>query len=130
MAKYVQATCQLQAEVNELGVSSGVAGRFLIYGEPGGNISINGVITGLSEGLHGFHIHESSAISDGCAGAGGHFSPTPPKANFDDPDPEPAPHGAPAGERGERHVGDLGNIEANALGTAVVSIEDHLCKMD
>jgi len=84
----------------------------LIYGEPGKEINVNGVITGLTPGLHGFHINESADITGGCAGAGGIFNPVAPKTNRDDPDPTPPPHAAPTKPVGERKAGGLGNIEA------------------
>jgi Cu-Zn family superoxide dismutase len=62
-------------------------------------------IKGLSPGRHGFHIHEHGDCSapDGSS-AGGHFDPT------------HMPHGGPQGDK--RHVGDLGNIEADLTGKA------------
>jgi superoxide dismutase, Cu-Zn family len=52
---------------------------------------------------HGFHIHQWGDCSDPEAErAGGHFDPT------------DAPHGGP--EDAKRHVGDLGNIEADDAG--------------
>ncbi|HKQ96541.1 MAG TPA: superoxide dismutase family protein, partial [Candidatus Polarisedimenticolia bacterium] len=61
-------------------------------------------LTGLTPGEHGFHIHEKGDCSapDGTS-AGGHFNPG------------GHPHGAPGAEH---HVGDLGNITADASGKA------------
>ncbi|ROT75128.1 copper/zinc superoxide dismutase isoform 1 [Penaeus vannamei] len=36
---------------------------------------IQGTITGLSPGLHGFHIHEFGDLSDGCRTIGSHYNP-------------------------------------------------------
>ena len=55
-------------------------------------------ITGLSDGLHGFHIHEYGDLSDGCKSACSHFNPFNKK------------HGGLHSK--ERHAGDLGNIES------------------
>ncbi len=72
-------------------------------------IHFMGTITGLSEGKHGFHVHEKGDCSapDGSS-AGGHFNP------------DGKPHGGP--DSPEHHRGDLGNIEADATGTAQVNI--------
>ncbi|MCO6429788.1 MAG: superoxide dismutase family protein [Deltaproteobacteria bacterium] len=79
----------------------------------GGKIRIQGSITGLTPGKHGFHVHEYGDCSspDGQS-AGGHFAP------FEQE------HGAPKDRK--RHVGDLGNIEAGPQGNATVSIEDEI----
>lgn len=58
-------------------------------------------IKGLTPGLHGMIIHESADLAN-------HFG-----AHYN---PHNKQHGGPADE--ERHVGDLGNIEANEEGVA------------
>ena len=62
-------------------------------------------VEGLSEGKHGFHIHEFGDISksDGTS-AGGHFNP------------DHKDHAGPEDE--VRHAGDFGNIVADANGNA------------
>jgi len=64
-------------------------------------------LTGLPAGKHGFHIHEFGDASspDGKA-AGSHFDPKMVKK-----------HGDPS-KADVRHLGDLGNIEADASGKA------------
>ena len=32
-------------------------------------------MTGLTPGLHGFHVHEKGDLSEDCNAAGGHFNP-------------------------------------------------------
>ncbi len=62
-------------------------------------------VTGLSPGKHGINIHEWGicSVSD-LSSAGGHFNPL------------KEPHGAP--NDSHHHVGDLGNIVADASGKA------------
>lgn len=74
-------------------------------------VHILGKLTGLPEGTHGFHIHEfgNCACDDGIC-AGSHYNPTnQAHAGMDD---------------AHRHVGDLGNIIADAQGNALYSIID------
>ena len=71
----------------------------------GNMIKVVADVSGLTPGKHGFHIHEFGDCSapDGSS-AGGHFNPT------------GMHHGAPTDM--DRHVGDLGNIEADVNGNA------------
>ena len=39
-------------------------------------IQVSGNITGLSPGLHGFHVHTRGDMREGCASMLGHFDPT------------------------------------------------------
>jgi Cu-Zn family superoxide dismutase len=61
-------------------------------------------ITGLTPGLHGLHVHGAPVDPD-CASTGGHWNPT----NNN--------HGSNLDA--QRHIGDLGNIEADDSGMAV-----------
>src|SRR5256885_6359060 len=73
-----------------------------------GGVRIDGEINGLKPGTHGFHIHDKGDCSAPDAmSAAGHYNPT------------GQPHGAPYSV--QRHMGDFGNIEANASGVAKFS---------
>lgn len=70
-----------------------------------GGMWVRAELTGLEPGPHGFHVHEHGSCADAAEAAGGHFAP------------EGEPHGPPTAEK--RHVGDLGNLEADATGRVV-----------
>nr|AEY77316.1 extracellular Cu/Zn-superoxide dismutase [Phaedon cochleariae] len=89
--------------------ASGVHGN-LTFEQRDSQIQISGEVHGLTPGKHGFHVHQLGNIGLGCLGTGGHFNP------------HNKHHGAPTDK--ERHVGDLGNIVADATGVAHVHIED------
>ena len=85
---------------------SSVEGQ-VTFSKTEGGVKVSAHITGLAPGKHGFHIHEFGDCSapDGSS-AGGHFNPT------------AEPHGAPG--EAKHHLGDMGNIEANAQGVAEI----------
>lgn len=70
-------------------------------------VRVTATLTGLDTGNHGFHIHEKGDCSaPDASSAGGHFAPA------------SSSHGAPGEPRTEKHMGDLGNIEAGPSGRA------------
>ena len=78
--------------------------------QKGDKVVVDARITGLSQGLHGFHVHEKGdCTAADAASAGGHFNP------------RKAPHAGP--DIPERHAGDLGNLTADAGGVAVYHAE-------
>jgi superoxide dismutase, Cu-Zn family len=76
----------------------------------GNGIHVHAEVTGLTPGEHGFHIHEFGVWSENGMDSGGHFNPS------------KAPHASPHSTK--RHVGDLGNITANANGNASYDLDD------
>ncbi len=96
---------------------SGVSGVVHFHRAGRGQVKVTGEVSGLAPGKHGFHVHEFGDISNPGDGkcAGGHFNP------------EKTMHGAPDAD--ERHVGDLGNIEANADGVATIDMTDSVIRL-
>jgi len=88
---------------------SDVKGR-VTFTQDGRTIHVHAEMSGLSPGEHGFHIHEFGVWSDDGLAAGSHFNPT------------KAPHAGP--DSPKRHVGDLGNVTANANGNVNFDLED------
>src|SRR2546423_7727690 len=71
----------------------------------GDDVQVVADIQNLKPGKHGFHVHEKGDCSaPDASSAGPHFNPT------------HQHHGGPA--TAERHVGDFGNIDADASGKA------------
>ncbi|CAJ0941382.1 unnamed protein product, partial [Mesorhabditis belari] len=87
--------------------------------QTGNSLSLNGTISsslGLAPGLHGFHIHEKGDLGNGCMDTGAHYNP------------HMMTHGAPTDSN--RHVGDLGNINAPANGDLQVRVSDTLASLN
>jgi Cu-Zn family superoxide dismutase len=82
----------------------------------GGGMHVHADITGLTPGDHGFHVHEYGVWNEDGMATGGHFNPT------------NAPHAGHSNAR--RHVGDMGNITADANGRAVVDLDDTLMSFE
>jgi Cu-Zn family superoxide dismutase len=95
-----------------------VSGRLEFLPENGSGILVRGQIKGLTPGnTHGFHIHEKGDCSGtDASNAGAHFNPT------------QMPHGGPDDYR--RHMGDLGNVQADEGGVARVEIRGADLKLD
>ena len=75
------------------------------FTQMGDKVKIEADVEGLKPGKHGFHIHAYGDCSapDGTS-AGGHYNP--------DGHPHAGPNQQP------RHMGDMGNLEADASGRA------------
>jgi len=82
----------------------------VIFNDEDGQVTMEGKLSGLTEGVHAIHLHEKADCSspDGKS-SGGHWNPT------------AQPHGAWGAETGF-HKGDIGNMTANAEGNAEISL--------
>jgi Cu-Zn family superoxide dismutase len=82
------------------------------FTEEADGVRVQADITGLPLGKHGFHVHEFGDCSaPDLVSAGAHFNPT------------NKPHAGP--DSAARHVGDMGNVEADASGAAKLNYVDH-----
>lgn len=92
------------------GADSKVTGTVTFTQEKDG-VRVDADVRGLTPGAHGFHVHEKGDLSKpDLTSAGGHFNPT--------------GHPHAARDAAERHIGDLGNLEAGADGWAKLSFVD------
>ncbi len=89
----------------------------IVFTKTNEGINVSVKASGLSKGKHGFHIHQFGDCSapDGTS-AGGHFNP------------QGMEHGAPNDKM--RHVGDFGNIEADASGNVDLEFNDTQISFD
>lgn len=84
----------------------------------GQKISIHIKISGLIPySVHGIHIHEFGDLRKGCDSVCSHYNP------FN------SQHGDLSSPRSQRHVGDLGNIQANKYGNIDITLYDNLIKL-
>ena len=92
-------------------VGNKVSGTVTFTDEADG-VKVRAEITGLPPGNHGFHVHEFGDCSAADAtSAGAHFNPT------------KQPHAGP--DAPARHVGDMGNVQADTSGKAALEYVDH-----
>ncbi|KAL5720487.1 superoxide dismutase [Ranunculus cassubicifolius] len=110
MAATASSSIKAVAIINGDNNNINIKGSLHFIQHPNGITQVKGKITGLSQGLHGFHIHSLGDTTNGCNSTGPHFNPL------------KKSHGAPSDS--ERHAGDLGNIIAGADGIAEISIMD------
>ena len=71
------ATCMMYPDGD-----SGVKGIVRLCQPAGGKTRICATISGLTEGQHGFHIHQFGNLTEGCKTAGPHFNPHFGSCNF------------------------------------------------
>jgi Cu-Zn family superoxide dismutase len=105
-----------RAEIEPLGDHT-VRGVVEFHQAPAGSsgpMSIHVMLMGLDAGPHGMHVH----MGTDCMAPGEHLNP------------QNAPHGPANAASGMRHLGDLGNITADASGMADEMIRDSLLGSD
>lgn len=114
--KSIVRAADMGAEVKEaIAVIHGTKGNEKVKGtvkftDTGSGVKVVAHVEGLSaNGEHGFHIHEFGDCSaPDAASAGGHYNP------------EKHDHGKPG--EGKAHVGDMGNLKADANGVAHLEV--------
>jgi Cu-Zn family superoxide dismutase len=79
-----------------------------------GPLTVHVMLMGLEAGPHGMHIHAGSD----CAAPGEHLNP------------QNAPHGPANAASGARHLGDLGNVTADASGMVEEMLRDAMLATD
>ncbi len=79
--------------------------------ETADGLQVEASVANVSEGKHGFHIHEKGDCSDEGKAAGGHFNPANVKHGY-----------MPQEGHEHAHAGDMGNIEVAADGTGTLSV--------
>lgn len=84
--------------------------EFRAAADTGGPLTIDVMLMGLEAGPHGFHVHEGTD----CMAPGEHLNP------------QNAPHGPANAAAGARHLGDLGNVTADAAGMVDETLRDSL----
>lgn len=95
-----------------------VKGHVLFYQHKNGTV-VSTDFTTLPPGKHGFHIHKAGDLrGEGCKLACDHYHKG-----------RPTKHGGPPSMGGQRHTGDLGNIELPKNGEAL-KIEHFLKNVD
>lgn len=93
------------------GNDSGVSGT-VTFEQVADGVRVVADVKGLKPGAHGFHVHQKGDLSKAdLTSTGGHFNP----AGHD--------HAGPMATM--RHVGDLGNLVADASGHATADFVDH-----
>jgi Cu-Zn family superoxide dismutase len=79
-----------------------------------GPMTIHVMLMGLAAGPHGLHVHEGTD----CAAPGEHLNPL------------NSPHGPANAAAGMRHLGDLGNVTADASGMVEETLRESLLSGD
>lgn len=98
------ASGRAEAKLASAGKGDPVTGT-VVFVTKGNGVEVTANVTGLTQGAHGFHIHEKGDCSaPDFMSAGGHFNPG------------GQPHGHP--HQGPHHAGDMPMLQADAYGNA------------
>src|SRR5690242_13206925 len=101
------------ADLKGTAVNSPIKGTVKLQDSAEG-LKISAQLVGVPPGQHGFHIHEFGDCAEMGKAAGGHYNPM------------SAPHGNVVKDgTAHAHVGDMGNITANANGEATLDVTLH-----
>ena len=102
MTKKAKATLEAKSDSNLSGS--------VVFKQDGDTVTMTAIISGLAEGKHAIHLHETGdcTAADGTS-AGGHWNPT------------SQPHGKWGSAEGF-HKGDIGNFNVDANGNGTVNL--------
>lgn len=118
-----EATTDEGAEALVSPIGDGTVAGTVSFTPLGDALQVSYDLGGLGTGAHGFHVHQVGDCGPDSTGtpggaAGGHFNPL------------ESPHGAPSASPGDRHAGDLGNIDAGPDGRAAGTVVDSVLSLD
>lgn len=99
------------AEIQATSPEQTISGTVIFTEVPTG-LQVNANLSGAPAGAHGFHIHTEGSCDDEGKAAGGHYNPSGSDHGF-----------LPNDGMGHAHAGDMGNIEVDADGNAMLHLE-------
>ncbi|XP_072370103.1 superoxide dismutase [Cu-Zn]-like [Scyliorhinus torazame] len=108
-------TCFMKGNEAQQDSGNSVRGTVTFKWDDTEEVFVKGTIEGLKPGKHGLYVCALGNITNGYISSGTHYNPCDKK------------HGGP--EDTDRHVGDLGNIEANDDGVATFEMHDRLLRL-
>jgi Cu-Zn family superoxide dismutase len=111
------ATPRLMARAEVRPLADSTARGIVEFQSPAGNdgpMTIHVMLMGLAAGPHGLHVHTGTD----CAAPGTHLNPL------------ESPHGPANAAAGMRHLGDLGNVTADASGMVEETLRESLLSGD
>ncbi|XP_041067316.1 superoxide dismutase [Cu-Zn]-like isoform X1 [Carcharodon carcharias] len=108
-------TCVMRGDEAEEDSENSVRGMVTFEWDETEEVLVKGTVKGLKPGKHGLYVCAFGNVTNGYTSSGAHYNPCDKK------------HGGP--EDTDRHVGDLGNIEADDDGVANFEMHNRLLRL-